>query len=56
MTSRRLPFRVEMWDRYDKGIRWVVSASSSVAIARAALDMAVANYPSDQFSCGTGRW
>ena len=27
-----LPFRVEMWDRHDQHIRWVISASSSVSM------------------------
>jgi len=49
-----LPFRVEMWDRHDTHIRWVVSASSSVAIAHAALDMAAANYPSERFTLRNG--
>jgi hypothetical protein len=49
-----LPFRVEMWDRHDRHIRWIVSASSSVAIAHAALDMAVANYPSERFTLRNG--
>lgn len=40
-----LPFRVEMWDRTDEHVRWVVSASSSVMMAHAAFDIAVANYP-----------
>jgi hypothetical protein len=49
-----LPFRVEMWDRHDKHIRWVVSASSSVAIAHAALDIAIANYPNERFTLRNG--
>jgi hypothetical protein len=49
-----LPFRVEMWDRHDKGIRWVVSASSSEAIGHAAFDMAIANYPGDRFTLRNG--
>lgn len=44
-----LPFRVEMWDRTDQYIRWVVSASSGVMIAHAAFDVAVANYPDQRF-------
>lgn len=44
-----LPFRVEMWDRTDQHIRWVVSASSSVTMAHAAFDVAVANYPDQRF-------
>ena len=29
---RNLPFRVELWDRGDQHVRWVIAASSSVAI------------------------
>ena len=37
---------VLVWqDRADQHIRWGVSASSSVAVAHAAFDAAVANYP-----------
>jgi hypothetical protein len=49
-----LPFRVEIWDRNDNHSRWVVSASSSVAIAHAALDMAIANYPSERLTLRNG--
>jgi hypothetical protein len=45
-----LPFRVEMWDRADQHIRWVVSASSGVMMAHAAFDVAVANYPDQRFT------
>jgi hypothetical protein len=40
---RNLPFRVEMWDRADQHVRWVIAASASVAIGHAALDSAIAN-------------
>ena len=50
----RLPFRVEMWDRSDQHVRWVVSASSSVAIAHAALDAAIANFPGQRFTLRNG--
>ena len=30
--STDLPFRVELWDRSDQHIRWVIAASSSVAL------------------------
>jgi len=49
-----LPFRVEMWDRNDKRIRWVISASSSVAIGHAALDIAIANHPGEHFTLRNG--
>jgi len=50
----RLPFRVEMWDRSDQHVRWVVAASSSVAIAHAALDAAIANNPTERFTPRSG--
>ena len=51
-----LPSRVEMWDRHDNHSRWVISASSSVAIAHAALDVAIANYPASASRWATERW
>ncbi len=45
-----LPFRVELWDRHDQHIRWVIAASSGVAIGHAALDTAIANYPDQRFT------
>jgi hypothetical protein len=50
----RLPFRVEMWDRSEQAIRWVLAASSSVAIGHAALDAAIANYPRQSFTLRNG--
>jgi hypothetical protein len=49
-----LPFRVELWDRQDQHIRWVIVASSSVAIGHAALDTAIANYPGQRFTLRNG--
>jgi hypothetical protein len=49
-----LPFRVELWDRHDQHIRWVIAASSSVAIAHAALDTAIATYPDQRFTLRNG--
>jgi hypothetical protein len=34
--------------------RWVIAASSSVAIAHAALDVAIANYPGERFTLRNG--
>ena len=51
---RNLPFRVEMWDQTDQHIRWVISASASVAIGHAALDAAIANYPEQRFTLRNG--
>jgi hypothetical protein len=50
----RLPFRVEMWRRSEEHVRWVIAASSSVAIAHAALDVAIANYPGERFTLRNG--
>ncbi|MGD1083052.1 MAG: hypothetical protein ABR881_32460 [Candidatus Sulfotelmatobacter sp.] len=50
----RLPFRVELWDRNDQHIRWVIAASSSVAIGHAALNAAIANYPDQRFTLRNG--
>jgi len=50
----RLPFRVELWDRYDQHIRWVIAASSSVAVGHATLDAAIANYPNERFTLRNG--
>lgn len=50
----RLPFRVEMWDRSSHHIRWVIAASSSIAIGHAALDAAIANYPNEHFTLRNG--
>lgn len=47
---RNLPFRVEMWDRNNQHIRWVIAASASVAIGHAALDAAIVNYPDQRFA------
>lgn len=49
-----LPFRVELWDRNNQHIRWVIAASSSVAIGHAALDAAIANYPDQRFTLRNG--
>ena len=51
---RNLPFRVEMWDQSDQHVRWVISASASVAIGHAALDAAIANYPGQRFTLRNG--
>ena len=49
-----LPFRVELWDRSDQHVRWVIAASSSGAIGHAALDAAIANCPSQRFTLRNG--
>jgi hypothetical protein len=50
----RLPFRVELWDRHDQHVRWVIAAASSVAVGHAALDAAVASYPDQRFTLRNG--
>ena len=51
---RNLPFRVEMWDQTDQHVRWVISASASVAIGHVASDAAIANYPDQRFTFRNG--
>ena len=53
-VPRNLPFRVEMWDRSDQHIRWVIAASASVAVGHAAMDAAIANYPEQRFTLRNG--
>lgn len=49
-----LPFRVELWDRNDQHVRWVIAAASSVAVGHAALDAAIANFPGQRFTLRNG--
>ena len=51
---RNLPFRVEMWDRSEQHVRWVIAASASVAVGHAALEAAIANYPGQSFTLRNG--
>jgi len=50
----RLPFRVELWDRSNQRIRWVIAASASVAVGHAALDAAIASYPGERLTLRNG--
>ncbi len=50
----RLPFRVEMWDRNDQHVRWVLAAASSIVVGHAALDAAIANFPGQRFTLRNG--
>ena len=50
----RLPFRVEMWDRSEQHVRWVIAATSSVSVGHAALDAAIANYPGERYTLRKG--
>jgi len=45
---------VELWDRHDQHIRWVIAAASSVAVGHAALDAAIASYPDQRFTLRNG--
>jgi hypothetical protein len=44
-----LPFRVDMWERSNQHVRWVVAACSSAAVGHAAFDSAIRNYPGQRF-------
>jgi hypothetical protein len=50
----QLPFRVDMWDRAEQHVRWLIAASSSVAVGHAALDAAIANFPDQRFTLRNG--
>jgi hypothetical protein len=50
----RLPFRVELWDRPQQHIRWVIAASSSIAVARAAFEAAVKAHPHENLTLRNG--
>ena len=47
-------FKVELWDRYANHVRWVVAATSTVAIAHVAFDAAIANWPDERFTLRQG--
>lgn len=49
-----MSFRVELWDRHALHIRWVVAAAGSVAVAHAAFDEAVRNWPDEHFTLRQG--
>ena len=46
--SPNLQIHVELWDRYDKHIRWVIAATSSIVIGNAAFDVAVSMHPQER--------
>src|SRR5580704_7373453 len=50
----KLSFRVELWDQYALHIRWVVAASGSVFVARAAFDEAVKHWPNQKLTLRQG--
>jgi hypothetical protein len=43
-----LQIHVELWDRYNSHVRWVISATSSIVIANAAYDVAVSVHPQER--------
>jgi hypothetical protein len=43
-----LSFHIELWDRYDQHIRWVIAATSSIVIGNAAYDVAVSLHPQER--------
>lgn len=50
----RLPFRVELWDRSGQHVRWVIAASSSVAMAHAAFEAAVEAHSCESLTLRNG--
>ena len=47
-TGQRCRTSFELWDWHNKHIHWVVAATSSVAIANTAFDVAVAMHPNER--------
>jgi hypothetical protein len=47
-------FRIELWDRHAQEVRWVVAASSSIAISNAAFEAAVAEFPGQRLTLRKG--
>ena len=39
---------VELWDRYNSHVRWVIAATSSIVIGNAAYDVAVSVHPQER--------
>jgi hypothetical protein len=46
--SSNLSFHIELWDRYDQHIRWVIAATSSIVIGNAAYEVAVSLHPQER--------
>jgi hypothetical protein len=51
---RNMNFRVELWDRNALHIRWVVAASGTVFLARAAFEEAVKQWPDQKLTLRNG--
>jgi len=49
-----LAIHVELWDRNDGHVRWVIAATSSIIIGNAALDVAVATHPNERLMLRQG--
>lgn len=49
-----MSFRVELWDQYALHIRWVIAASGSVFLARAAFEEAVKQWPDQKLTLRNG--
>src|ERR1700684_3459021 len=45
-----MSFRVELWDRHANHVRWMVAAAGSVTIGHAALEAAIASWPSEHLT------
>jgi hypothetical protein len=49
-----MTFRIELWDRNDLHIRWVVAAAGTVSVAHAAFEEAIKNWPDQRFTLRQG--
>jgi hypothetical protein len=49
-----MAYRVELWDRHAKHIRWTIAAVGHVTIAQATFDAAVREWPHERFTLRHG--
>jgi hypothetical protein len=49
-----MSYRVELWDRHAKHIRWTIAAVGRVTIAQATFEAAVAEWPHEHFALRHG--
>jgi hypothetical protein len=49
-----LQYHIELWDRRDQHIRWLIAATSSMTIGNAAFDVAISMHPNERLMLRQG--
>jgi hypothetical protein len=49
-----MSYRVELWEQHTDRVRWAIAAAGSVAVAHAAFDAVVKNWPHERFTLRQG--